>query len=190
MSVQASLNWKNILGKEDRQKNIFEKLSQAVKVSGRTGTTDADSAGSSMQTTGIGGQKTDGFSIQSMLMEYLDPTAGLSEEEKQAYEARIMQKLKSGKELTPEETNYLRAKNPVLYAQVARVEAMRENLKQQLENCRSKEEVENVYGTSMSMVSKDDPMKEYIVAAYDDVTKEFKESDKYKSLPEKEEDVD
>ncbi|OLA29117.1 MAG: alanine--tRNA ligase [Firmicutes bacterium CAG_194_44_15] len=85
-----------------------------------------------------------------------------------------MQKLRSGKKLTSEEMNYLRVKNPQLYAQAARVQAMRENLKKQLENCRSKEEVEKVYGNSVSMVGKDDPMKEAIVAAYDDVMKEFK----------------
>ena len=37
----------------------------------------------------------------------------------------------------------------------------------------------------MSLVCDDDPMKEYIVAAYDDVLREFKKSDDYQKLPEK-----
>lgn len=180
MSIQGAPILKNLLGKENNKKTIFDKLSQSVKITGKTTGNSVDAAGSNVQ-------KMDGFSIQSELMEYLDPTAGLSEEEKKAYEEKIMQKLRSGKKLTAEEMNYLRAKNPQLYVQAARVQAMRENLKKQLENCKSKEEVEKVYGNFTSMISKDDPMKEALVAAYDDELKEFKKTDKYQALPEKEE---
>ncbi len=174
MNIQASQIMKNVFGKGENGKGntIFDKVSGAVNP-----TTSKQS-------------NNDSFDIESVLMGYLDPTEGLSEEEKQAYEAKIMQKLRSGKKLTSEEMNYLRVKNPQMYAQAARVQAMRENLKNQLENCRSKEEVEKVYGNSVSMVSKDDPMKEAIVAAYEDVTKEFKKTDKYQALPQKEEDAD
>lgn len=174
MNIQASQIMKNVFGKgENGEGNtIFDKVSGAVNP-----TTSKQS-------------NNDSFDIESVMMGYLDPTEGLSEEEKQAYEAKIMQKLRSGKKLTSEEMNYLRVKNPQMYAQAARVQAMRENLKNQLENCRSKEEVEKVYGNSVSMVSKNDPMKEAIVAAYEDVTKEFKKTDKYQALPQKEEDAD
>lgn len=174
MNIQASQIMKNVFGKGENGKGntIFDKVSGAVNP-----TTSKQS-------------NNDSFDIESVLMGYLDPTEGLSEEEKQAYEAKIMQKLRSGKKLISEEMNYLRVKNPQMYAQAARVQAMRENLKNQLENCRSKEEVEKVYGNSVSMVSKDDPMKEAIVAAYEDVTKEFKKTDKYQVLPQKEEDAD
>ncbi len=174
MNIQASQIMKNVFGKGEKDKisSIFDKLSGTVNPA-----TDTQS-------------QSDSFNIESVMLGYLDPTEGLSEEEKQAYEAKIMQKLRSGKKLTSEEMNYLRVKNPQLYAQAARVQAMRENLKKQLENCRSKEEVEKVYGNSVSMVGKDDPMKEAIVAAYDDVMKEFKKTDKYQALPQKEEDAD
>lgn len=174
MNIQASQIMKNVFGKGEKDKisSIFDKLSGIVNPA-----TDTQS-------------QSDSFNIDSIMLGYLDPTEGLSEEEKQAYEAKIMQKLRSGKKLTSEEMNYLRVKNPQLYAQAARVQAMRENLKKQLENCRSKEEVEKVYGNSVSMVGKDDPMKEAIVAAYDDVMKEFKKTDKYQALPQKEEDAD
>lgn len=174
MNIQASQIMKNVFGKGEKDKisSIFDKLSGTVNPA-----TDTQS-------------QSDSFNIESVVLGYLDPTEGLSEEEKQAYEAKIMQKLRSGKKLTSEEMNYLRVKNPQLYAQAARVQAMRENLKKQLENCRSKEEVEKVYGNSVSMVGKDDPMKEAIVAAYDDVMKEFKKTDKYQALPQKEEDAD
>ena len=174
MNIQASQIMKNVFGKGEKNKisNIFDKVSGTVNPA-----TDTQS-------------ESDSFNIESIMLGYLDPTEGLSEEEKQAYEAKIMQKLRSGKKLASEEMNYLRVKNPQLYAQAARVQAMRENLKKQLENCRSKEEVEKVYGNSVSMVSKNDPMKEAIVAAYDDVMKEFKKTDKYQALPQKEEDAD
>ncbi|WP_075721319.1 hypothetical protein [Roseburia sp. 499] len=174
MNIQASQILKNVLGKQapGKTKTFLEKLSSAINK-----TIDKES-------------KTDRFDIESVLMEYLDPTAGMSEDEKKAYEERIMQKLRAGKKLTAEEMNYLRAKNPQLYAQAARVQAMRENLENQLKNCRSKEEVEKVYGNAISMVAKDDPMKEAIVAAYDDVMKEFKKTEQYQALPEKEEDAE
>lgn len=188
MSIQGAPILKNLLGKENSKKTVFDRLSQSVKITGKKTGNSVDAAGNSVDAAGSQTQKLDAFSIQSELMEYLDPTAGLSEEEKKAYEAKIMQKLRSGKKLTSEEMNYLRAKNPQLYMQAARVQAMRENLRNQLENCKSKEEVEKVYGDFTSMISKDDPMKEALVAAYDDELKEFKKMDKYQALPAKEED--
>lgn len=188
MSIQGAPILKNLLGKENSKKTVFDRLSQSVKITGKTTGNSVDAAGNSVDAAGSQTQKLDAFSIQSELMEYLDPTAGLSEEEKKAYEAKIIQKLRSGKKLTSEEMNYLRAKNPQLYMQAARVQAMRENLRNQLENCKSKEEVEKVYGNFTSMISKDDPMKEALVAAYDDELKEFKKTDKYQALPAKEED--
>lgn len=187
MSIQGAPILKNLLGKENSKKTVFDRLSQSVKITGKTTGNSVDAAGNSVDAAGSQTQKLDAFSIQLELMEYLDPTAGLSEEEKKAYEAKIMQKLRSGKKLTSEEMNYLRAKNPQLYMQAARVQAMRENLRNQLENCKSKEEVEKVYGNFTSMISKDDPMKEALVAAYDDELKEFKKTDKYQALPAKEE---
>ena len=184
MSIQGAPIFKNLFGKETagKEKTVFDKIAQAVKITGKTVGVEKAVSGAA--------QKLDGFSIQAEFMEYLDPTAGLSDEQKKAYEERIMQKLQSGKKLTAEEMNYLRIKNPQLYAQAARVQAMRENLEKQLENCRSKEEVEKAYGMAMSMVGEDDPMRKAIVAAYDDVMKEFKKTDKYQSLPEKEEEAE
>lgn len=174
MNIQASQILKNVFGKgeSDNPKSVLDKLSGALNK------------------TNNEQSKADSFDIESIMMGYLDPTEGMSEDEKKAYEERIIQKLRAGKKLTAEEMNYLRAKNPQLYAQAARVQAMRENLKNQLESCKSKEEVEKVYGNSVSMVAKDDPMKEAIIAAFDDVLKEFKKTDQYQALPEKEEDVD
>lgn len=183
MSVPGASILRNLFHKGSSANSpVSQKLFQAVNISGKgnqNGVTAKDSA-----------QKRDGFTIQSGIMEFLDPTAGLSEEDKQAYESKILQKLRSGKKLTSEEMNYLRVKNPSMYAQAARVQAMRENLKNQLESCRSKEEVEKVYGDAVSFVGDKDPMKEAIIAAYDDVTKEFKKTDQYQALPQKEENAE
>ena len=113
-----------------------------------------------------------------------------TEEEKQAELARIQAKLKSGKKLTEEEMRFLQAVDPQLYMQAARIQAMRDSLEQQLEHCKSKEEAAKVFSDTMSMVSDKDPMKEYIVAAYQDAYNEFQKSGKYQHLPQKSSDDD
>lgn len=60
--------------------------------------------------------------------------------------------------------------------QAARIQAMRDSLEQQLEHCKSKEEAAKVFSDTMSMVSDKDPMKEYIVAAYQDAYNEFQKA--------------
>ena len=127
----------------------------------------------------------DSFEITTNISELLSPACGMTDEEKESYLTKIMAKLKSGKRLGAEEMRFLQAENPVLYQQAARVQAMRESLRARLAVCSSKEEVDNTYASAMSLVCDDDPMKEYIVAAYDDVLREFKKSDDYQKLPEK-----
>ena len=80
---------------------------------------------------------------------------------------------------------FLQAVDPQLYMQAARIQAMRDSLEQQLEHCKSKEEAAKVFSDTMSMVSDKDPMKEYIVAAYQDAYNEFQKSRKYQHLPQK-----
>lgn len=75
-------------------------------------------------------------------------------------------------------------------AELARIQAMRDSLEQQLEHCKSKEEAAKVFSDTMSMVSDKDPMKEYIVAAYQDAYNEFQKSGKYQHLPQKSSDDD
>ncbi len=127
----------------------------------------------------------DSFTITQQISELLSPACGMSEEEKASYLAKIMAKLKSGKRLTAEEMRFLQAENPILYQQAARIQAMRESLETRLQHCTSKEEAEAVYASALSSVAKDDPLKEYLIAAYDDVYKEFRDSDGYQSLPQK-----
>lgn len=92
----------------------------------------------------------------------------MSEEEKKAYLAKIIAKLKSGKKLTSEEMRFLQAEDPQLYQQAARVQAMRGSLESGLAHSTSKEEAQSVYLDTLTHISEDDPMKEYIIAAYDD----------------------
>lgn len=132
----------------------------------------------------------DSFSITQNISELLSPACGMTEEEKESYLAKIMAKLKSGKKLTPEEMRFLQAEDPNLYQQAARIQTMRDSLETRLKHCSSKEDAANVYADAMSSISKDDPMKEFIVAAYDDVYKEFQESDAYQSLPDTEEEAE
>lgn len=130
----------------------------------------------------------DTFSITENISELLSPACGMSDDEKQRYLAHIMAKLKSGKKLTSEEMRFLQAEDPILYQQAARVESLRDALETKLKTASSKEEALQIYTDSLSSVSEKDPMKEFIVAAYDNVYKEFQKSDEYKSLPQDEDD--
>lgn len=132
-------------------------------------------------------QGKDSFSITETLYDILNPTCGMSEDDRKAYEAKIMQKLKQGKKLTGEEMSYLQMTNPTLYMQAARIQAMRESLENQLENCKSKEEAQDIYSSYASHISKEDPMKGELTAAFGDAMEEFKKTDTYDSLPQKKE---
>lgn len=132
----------------------------------------------------------DTFSITETISELLSPACGMTDEEKQTYLAKIRAKLKSGQKLTGEEMRFLQAEDPVLYQQAARVQSMRESLEVSLKHSTSKQNAATIYSDAISMIPENDPMKEYIVAAYDDAMKEFKKSDTYQSLPETEEDAE
>ena len=131
----------------------------------------------------------DSFQITKNISELLSPACGMSEDEKNAYFQRILAKLRSGKKLTAEEMRFLQAEHPEFYPQAARVQAMRDGLETRLKCCRSKEAAQTMFANAMDSVSDEDPMKEYLVAAYEDVMKEFKESDAYKELPDTEEEA-
>ena len=130
--------------------------------------------------TGSAASALDSFSVTQNISELLSPACGMSEEEKKAYLAKIIAKLKSGKKLTSEEMRF---------QQAARVQAMRGSLESGLAHSTSKEEAQSVYLDTLTHISEDDPMKEYIIAAYDDAMKEFQKSDQYQSLPETKEDA-
>lgn len=113
--------------------------------------------------------------------------AETEEEAKQKLEARIYAKLQSGQKLSSKEMQYLRQYNPVLYMQAVRVEQKRKALENQLEHAKSKEEVQKISTSALASVREDDPAKQYVVAAIEETVKEFKQSEKYKRLPETEE---
>lgn len=125
----------------------------------------------------------DSFQPEVLLSDLLSPACGMTEEEKSAYLQRIRSKLMAGKKLTDEEMRFLQAECPELYLQAARVQSMRASFEQQLKNCKSKAEAANLFSHSMSMVGKEDPMKEAITAAYQDAYQEFQHTGKYASLP-------
>lgn len=126
----------------------------------------------------------DSFSLTQSISELLSPAYAMTDEEKQEFTKKIMAKLKAGKKLSIEEMQYLKEINPDLYQKVARVQAMREALEQQLAHCHTKQEALEAYSFSMDMVSKDDDMGEYIRAAYQDAYDAFQDSDLYQTLPE------
>ena len=112
-----------------------------------------------------------------------DPTTGMSEEEKKKFVQKLYRKLESGKKLSADEMQYLRKNDPVTYAKAAKVQVLRESLKKQLKSATSKEKAADIYTQAMSRISEDDPARKEIMAAYDDVYKEFRKSDEYKALP-------
>lgn len=97
--------------------------------------------------------------------------------------SRIMAKLKSGKKLSAKELDFLRRTDPVLYAHAMRVQRMAESLKEQLSHAKSKQEANDMITSAMSSVSDKDPDKEYLLAAYTEISKDFHKSPSYQRLP-------
>ncbi len=106
---------------------------------------------------------------------------------KQEYEARIQSKLENGKKLSQKELRYLQKYNPVMYMHAMRIQMQREALQKRLENARSKQEIEQIQAEAIAAVGKDDPVRKYMVAMVQDTVQEFKKTDAYKRLPEKDE---
>lgn len=125
--------------------------------------------------------------LRVAVKDYLDPTAGMTDEQKEKFIKKLYAKIQSGKKLTPDEMQYLRQYDPVTYMKVARVQAQREALETQLKNCKSKEEAQDIYLDKVSRISEDDPARQELRAAYDDAFDEYKKSGDYKSLPNTEE---
>lgn len=119
----------------------------------------------------------------------VDPTSGMDEPQRANYEQKIMQKLKSGRRLTSEELDYLRIHNPEMYKIAVRVETERKVLKTKLNNCKSKEEVQQVISIQMEVLKamKGDPAQPYMMAMVDKEVRDFKRTSEYARLPEKEE---
>ena len=111
----------------------------------------------------------------------------LDEQKKAEYEARIQTKLERGKRLSAKEMKYLKQYNPVMYMHALRIEMQRHALEKRLENARSKQEVQEIQAEAMAAIGKDDPVKKYMVAMVQDTVTEFKKTEDYKRLPEKEE---
>ena len=180
---------KKILNPSSGKRNVVDQITDRLSKSS-IGLSSGDDTLNAVSFSGM-----DAFDLTQNISELLSPACGMTEEEKQAAEkqaelARIQAKLKSGKKLTEEEMRFLQAVDPQLYMQAARIQAMRDSLEQQLEHCKSKEEAAKVFSDTMSMVSDKDPMKEYIVAAYQDAYNEFQKSGKYQHLPQKSSDDD
>ena len=108
-------------------------------------------------------------------MENIKGFLSMSEEEKKKFVQKLYRKLESGKKLSADEMQYLRKNDPVTYAKAAKVQVLRESLKKQLKSATSKEKAADIYTQAMSRISEDDPARKEIMAAYDDVYKEFKD---------------
>jgi hypothetical protein len=108
--------------------------------------------------------------------------AGDEEAEKRKAE-KIGQKLHAGKKLTASEMDFLRRTNPEMYMKALRIQMKREMVENSLKNCKSKKEVEEVAGFQLGMINDKDPDREALINAVNDAVKEFKKTDKYKSLP-------
>lgn len=117
-----------------------------------------------------------------------DITSGMSEEEKQDYEKKIRAKLQRGANLSVEELNYLRIHNPELYRSAMRVKTAKQQLKEQLRHCKSKQEANTLIVRAISRISDKDPDKDpdktYLTAGLRKVAEEFKKSFRYARLPE------
>lgn len=130
------------------------------------------------------------YEMTERIKEMLDPTAGMSEAEKNAYDRKVMNKVYSGKELTAEELRYIKIHYPALYPQVMRVQIQRKAFEERIKHCHSKEEVQEAYAEAMFHVGENDPARQMLYAAYDDVLKAYQKTSEYEELPEIKEDAE
>jgi hypothetical protein len=128
--------------------------------------------------------------IKEKFKDMLNPASKMSDSEKSAYEERINQKIKNGERLSAEEMLYLQSNNPGLFTLACRVQMQRQAFEQNLKSCRSKEEVEEAYNISVSSISRNDPAREPVLAAYSNVMQKFRKSNEYAKLPQTTEDKD
>lgn len=125
--------------------------------------------------------------LRVAVKDFLDPTAGMTDAQRERFIKKLYAKIQSGAKLTPDEMQYLRKYDPVTYMKVARIQAQREAFERQLESCKSKEEAQELYIDRMTRVPKEDPARKELLAAYDNVYEKFRESGDYRALPETEE---
>ena len=121
--------------------------------------------------------------LRLALEDYLDPTAGMTDAQRERFIKELYAKIQSGRKLTPDEMQYLRRYDPMTYLKVARIQSQREALESRLKNCKSKEEAQEVYTDTMARIPEDDPARKELMAAYDRTYEEFKESGEYGKLP-------
>ena len=112
-----------------------------------------------------------------------------SEEERQNFQTKIEYKIKAGAKLPQRELNYLRKYNPYMYHQMIRVQQKREALKERLKHCRTKEETQQAIGDAFTTISDKDPAREAMVAAVQNVSRQFCSSEAYQKLPNTEEEL-
>lgn len=121
--------------------------------------------------------------LADFFLKKVNETEDMTQKHRADMDARIMAKLKAGKKLTPEELNYLRRTNSMMYAQALRIQHMAEAVEEQLKHAKSKEEADRIVSSTLLGVSKNDPAREYIVAAVNRISSEFHKSGAYNKLP-------
>lgn len=112
-----------------------------------------------------------------------------TEDKKQQKLQHIVNKLKHGKKLTAQEMEFLRMNYPDEYQHALRIQKMAEMLENQLKHAKSKQEADGYIAAAVSGIPDDDPDKECLVAAFNEISKEFHHSSAYHRLPDTPEDV-
>lgn len=124
------------------------------------------------------------------ILAHVNFTEEMTKKDRAKMDARIMAKLKSGKMLSKKEMDYLRRTNPIMYAHAMRVQRIAEAVKEQLKHAKSKEEADRIVSSAISGIAKNDPDKEYIVAAVNRISTKFHKSGAYSKLPNTAEEAD
>ena len=84
---------------------------------------------------------------------------------------------------------FLRMNYPDEYQHALRIQKMAEMLENQLKHAKSKQEADGYIAAALNGIPDDDPDKECLVAAFNEISKEFHHSSAYHRLPDTPEDV-
>ena len=88
---------------------------------------------------------------------------------------------------TSKELAYIQKNYPYLYPHVLRIQILRRSLKEKLSHAKSKSQVQEIYTMACLQISRKDPLASALHAAYDEVLREVRGTQRYQELPVKEE---
>lgn len=100
---------------------------------------------------------------------------------------KIIAKMKAGKKLSSKEMEYLKRFCKELYAEAIKIQRKRNAFEEKIEHCQTKQEVMAAMTFEMGHVIEEGENVEVLMNGFENVLKEFKKTNKFNRLPDRQE---